>query len=434
MVTQTTQTLPPPFITTLGENFSAALTGATDAQGQPIFDIQSALFAADPSTYLGPEFVAQQDPLTGQAVTLAGGLGGYQQFLDQAKNLTGIAQGLVVDPTTGQVKQQPGAAALGQAQGLANLAGTAATTGQDAGAAGISAAQNIANQMQATATAGQGAGTPFLQAAQGFMGPDAFNQFMSPYQEQVIDATMSQLDRDLQQQQAQLGASAGSAFGGGRFGVAQGELAAQGTLNKALTGAQLRQQGFGLANQLAAQAAQQQLASGQFAQQQAAQDVGLLQPGMQAQLQAAGAAGSQAAQNVALAGQASGFQQNMTNLTNQQLANQLSQLGGLSAAQQGLGQFGTTMLGNQINALSQLGAQQQAFQQAIKDAEQAEAQGIALAPQQNLGFFGQMLGAAYGAPGGTTFQTTPDPSTLQTLLGAGTGILGILGATGAFNK
>ena len=58
---------------------------------------------------------------------------------------------------------------------------------------------------------------------------------MSPYQQQVIDATMSQLDRDLQQQQAQLGASAGSAFGGGRFGVAQGELAAQGALNKALT-------------------------------------------------------------------------------------------------------------------------------------------------------------------------------------------------------
>ena len=69
------------------------------------------------------------------------------------------------------------------------------------------------------------------------------------------------------------------------------------------------------------------------------------------------------------------------------------------------------------------------YQQAIKDAEQAKAQGIELSPQQNLGFFGQMLGAAYGAPGGTTFQTTPDPSTLQTLLGAGTGILGILGAS-----
>ena len=77
---------------------------------------------------------------------------------------------MVVDPATGQVRAQPGAAALGQAQTLADLAGTAATTGQDAGAAGIAAAQNIANQMQATATAGQGAGTPFLQAAQSFHG------------------------------------------------------------------------------------------------------------------------------------------------------------------------------------------------------------------------------------------------------------------------
>ena len=434
MVTQTTTTLPPPFITGLGENFSAALTGATDASGKPIFDIGTAPFAADPSTYLGPQFVAGQDQFTTDAQALAPGLGGYEPFLQQAKDLTGIAQGLVVDPATGQVRPQPGAAALGQAQGLADLAGTAATTGQDAGAAGIAAAQNIANQMQAAATAGQGAGTPFLQSAQGFMGPDAFQQFMSPYQQQVIDATMSQFDRDLQQQQAQLGASAGSAFGGGRFGVAQGELAAQGALDKALTGAQLRQQGFGLANQLAAQAAQQQLASGQFAQGQAAQNLGLLGSGMQGQLQAAGAAGNQAAQNVALAGQASGFQQNMSNLANQQLANQLSQLGGLSAAQQGLGQFDISMLGNQINALSQIGSQNQAYQQAIKDAEQAKAQGIELSPQQNLGFFGQMLGAAYGAPGGTTFQTTPDPSTLQTLLGAGTGILGILGAGGFFNR
>jgi len=51
-----------------------------------------------------------------------------------------------------------------------------------------------------------------------------------------------------------------------------------------------------------------------------------------------------------------------------------------------------------------------------------------------MGFLGQMLGAAYGAPGGTTFQTTPDPSTLQTLFGAGTGILGILGSSGAFDR
>ena len=85
MVTQTTQTLPPPFITSLGEDFAATLTG------KPGFDISTKPFAADPSVFLGPQFVAPQDELTKQAVTLAGGLGDFQPFLQQAKDLTGIA-------------------------------------------------------------------------------------------------------------------------------------------------------------------------------------------------------------------------------------------------------------------------------------------------------------------------------------------------------
>ena len=81
-----------------------------------------------------------------------------------------------------------------------------------------------------------------------------------------------------------------------------------------------------------------------------------------------------------------------------------------------------------------MGQQNQAFQQALLDAQQNQLQQTAFAPQQGLGFLSQMLGAAYGAPGGTTFQTTPQPSTLETLIGAGTGIVGILGATGAFKN
>ena len=429
MATTTQQTLPPPFITALGEDFSSAITGRPGG-----FDPQTAPWASDPSQYLGPQFVAGQDQFTKDAQGLAPGLGGYEQFLTQSKDLTGLAQNLVVDPNTGQVMAAPGAGALGQAGTMYDLAQQAATAGQGAGAAGISAAGNIANQMQAAATAGQGAGDPYLAAAQGFMGPQAYEQFMSPYQQQVIDASMNAYNQQVAEQQAQLGAGAGSAFGGGRYGVAQGQLAADAALGGGQLQAGLLSQGFNQANALAAQAAQQQLASGQMAQGQAAQNLGLLGSGMQGQLQAAGAAGNQAAQNVALAGQAGGYQAGMSGLQNQQLANQLSQLGGLSASQQGLGQYDISMLGNQINALSQMGSQNQAYQQAIKDAEQAKAQGIELAPQQNLGFMGQMLGAAYGAPGGTTFQTTPDPSTMQTLLGAGTGILGILGGSGAFGK
>ena len=74
MVTQTTQTLPPPFITAIGEDFSSFLTGKKPIQQFPFF--------TDPSSYLGPEFVAPQDALTGQAIAAASGLGGFQPFLE----------------------------------------------------------------------------------------------------------------------------------------------------------------------------------------------------------------------------------------------------------------------------------------------------------------------------------------------------------------
>ena len=50
--------------------------------------------------------------------------------------------------------------------------------------------------MLGAATAGQGAGDQFLQAAQGFTGPQAYQQFMSPYQQEVIDTTLAQMDQD----------------------------------------------------------------------------------------------------------------------------------------------------------------------------------------------------------------------------------------------
>ena len=133
-------------------------------------------------------------------------------------------------------------------------------------------------------------------------------------------------------------------------------------------------------------------------------------------------------------GQAGGVQAGMANQAQQQLGTTLGQYGALSQSQQGLGQYDMSMLGNQMNAMSQMGSQNQAYQQSILDAQQQAAQSQGYAGQQALGFMGQQLGAAYGAPASTTFQTTPGPSTMQTLLGAGTGILGILGATGAFDR
>ncbi len=373
---QKTQQLPPEYVSTLGENFAQFFTGGLNINTSP--------FYVDPSKFTGDSFVAPQDTLTTDAQALAGGLGDYQKFLDQSKDITGIAQNMIIDPATGLVKPAAGAGALGQAQ-------------------------TAFDGMLGAATAGQGAGDQFLQAAQGFTGPQAYQQFMSPYQQEVIDTTLAQMDQDAAEQAAKLGASAGNAFGGGRFGVAQGQLAASNVLDRALTAAQLRQQGFSQANQLANQAFGQQMNMGSQAMNQASQNVGLF-------------------------GQAGQAQAGLGQAQNQQLAQQFGQLGGLSAAQQQLGEYGSSMLGNQINALTQMGQQNQAFQQALLDAQQNQQQQVAFAPQQGLGFLSQMLGAAYGAPGGTTFQTTPQPSTLETLIGAGTGIVGILGATGAFKN
>ena len=426
MSTQTVRNLPPAFLSAIGELFSSYLTGQKDIKDSPFF--------VDPSTFTGKDFVAGEDPLTLRARDLASGLGGYQSFLDRSSEIAGIAENLVIDPATGQVRRAPGADALDRAGSFYDAAGRAAIAGQDAGMQDLTGARGTIDEMLAAARAGQGAGTADFEAARRLSGGQGFDEFMSPYQQEVIDATMAQLQEELGAQQAALGTSAGSAFGGGRFGVAQGQLAAQGALNKALTGAQLRAQGFSQAQQAASRAAAQRLGIGQAAMQQAGQNVALFQPTLAGQFQAGQQAMQQAGQNVGMLGQAGGFQAGISGLQNQQLQNQLSQLGGLAAQQQGLGEFGTRMLGNQINTLTQMGQQSQAYQQALLDAQRASLREQAFAGQQGLGFLGQMLGSAYGAPGMTTFTTTPDPSTFQTLFGAGTGILGILGAGGFFDR
>ena len=136
--------------------------------------------------------------------------------------------------------------------------------------------------------AGQGTGIagyqPFLQQAQQYSGPQAYQQFMSPYQQDVISTTLSEFDRQRQIAQQQIGAQAiqQGAFGGAREGIQQAEFSAQSLQDRAALEAQLRQQGFQQANILAAQAFGQQ---GQLAS---------LQPTLAAQqVQQLGAAGTQ---------------------------------------------------------------------------------------------------------------------------------------------
>ena len=131
-----------------------------------------------------------------------------------------------------------------------NLAGLAPqVAGQD----------KLQQQAQALATSGVGSFQPFLQAAQAATGPQAFQQFMSPYQQQVIDTTLQEFDRRAQSQEQRIRdqAVASGAFGGGREGVALAEYGAASDRDRAALQAQLLQQGFGQAQQ----SAQQQFAN-----------------------------------------------------------------------------------------------------------------------------------------------------------------------------
>ena len=139
------------------------------------------------------------------------------------------------------------------------------------------------------AVSGVGTGTgvagyqPFLQQAAAYTGPQAYQQFMSPYQQEVISTSLSEFDKQRQIARQQLLGSqvAQGAFGQGRGQVAEGEFAAQSLQDRALLEAQLRSQGFAQAQSAAAQAQQQ------------AAGLASLQPSLaQSQIQQLGAAGT----------------------------------------------------------------------------------------------------------------------------------------------
>ena len=116
-------------------------------------------------------------------------------------------------------------------------------------------------EAQKRAEAGLGSFQPFLDQAQAATGPQAYQQFMSPYQSQVIDASLAEFDRNAQMQQQQIADQAVSsgAFGGGREGVVQSEYMRGSDMNRAQLQANLLQQGFGQAQQAAQQQFQNQM-------------------------------------------------------------------------------------------------------------------------------------------------------------------------------
>ena len=259
--------------------------------------------ALQPSTFMGPQFVAGEDPLQTSAIAKAqAGVGSYEPYLTAAQ---------------------------------ANL-----------GAAG-------------TAQAGLGALT----------GAQAYQPFMSPYQQEVIDTSLAAFDKQAAQQQQALRDQAlgvPGAFGGGREGVQQAEYMGGSDLNRAALHGQLMEQGFGQAQSAAQQA---------FANQQAI---------AQGQL-------------------------------------------GLGSAQMGLSNFQRAGMGADIGALGQMGSLRQGQAQALLTADQQMKQAQAYEPYGRLSQYGQGITGLAGGVAGMQYQEPQPAGPWQSALANAIGIGGLYG-------
>jgi len=306
---------------------------------------------------------------------------------DLAKQIVAQSGVPVVATGIAGISQQPGESAADFA--ARQSAAQAFTTRQQSlsGLAPTVAGQDVLQQAaQGLAVQGVGSFAPFLQQAQAAgtaagtalggigTGAQAFQQgvqdFMSPYQSQVIDASLAEFDRNAQIREQQI----------------RDQQAKLGQLGSGRAGVQLAELGTGLARE------------------RALLQAGLLQQGFQ----------QAAAQR----------QQDIANQFNLSTAQQ-----GLGRFQAGLGQTQQQATGTDISRLGSLGALNQAQAQAEADAQREAARQAAFLPQQQLDrFAGQVTGIMGGYPGSTQVTATPNPTPLQSALGIGTTLAGIYGA------
>ena len=129
------------------------------------------------------------------------------------------------------------------------------------------AARNALQTAPETAAAGLGALTGTGAGGADVAGSIA--SYMSPYQQQVIDASLAEFDRNAAVQQTGLRDAAISrgAYGGGREGVMQAEAMRNNQMNRAQLQAQLLNQGFMDARQARAADLQAQQGLGTYQQQ-----------------------------------------------------------------------------------------------------------------------------------------------------------------------
>ena len=206
------RTLPPEYVEALGKTYAADLTRQA---GMPTVTNATAQQPGETAA----QFAQRQAQATQFGITKAGMAELAPQVAAQDP-LQAAAYAQAVDPTKGLGSYQPFLTAAGQA-----------ATG-------------------ATALTGTGAGT----------GAGSIASYTSPFQQQVIDTTLTEFDKQAKMRQNQLAAAAlgtPGAFGGGREGVQRAEFDATSDANRARILADLNQRGF----QQGQQARQQDLAN-----------------------------------------------------------------------------------------------------------------------------------------------------------------------------
>jgi len=232
------------------------------------------------------------------------------------------------------------------------------------------------------ATSGVGAYQPFLTAAQAaqtqaagtvgglgaLTGPQAYQPFMSPYQQNVIDTTLAEYDRSRtgDRQAIQDAAYNTGNFGGGREGAMLGEYDARTLADRSALQAQMLQSGFQNAQQAANTAFTQ---GGQLA----------------------------AAQS------------------------------GLGAAQMGLSNFQRAGLGADVGALGQLGSLRQGQAQSLLSADQQAAQTAAYEPYGRLSQYGTGLTGLSGGVSAAPYAQPTPVSPMSQAIGTALGVGGLYG-------
>jgi hypothetical protein len=404
MATQTVENINrlPPFLEGLQKRMLQTGFGEFNADGT-----QTTAGLLDRSLGLPEYQMAGMDPLRNDAMRLGQqNVGSYLPFIEGAKSQDLAAQQALAG---GLGTLQRGLNPLGRADQMIS------------GAEGITRG-GLGDLASGRQVIGQGSGylqsgSDYLQQASNLADPSqGVSQFMDPYQQQVIDATMSQLDRqaDLQRQGNASKAIQSGAFGGGREGIQRAETDRNLQQVKSDTLSKLLSSNYAQALAGSQNAAKLQAGLGQTAGQlgQASGDLGARYGSLG---QTAGTLGT-------------GVGQLGANLGN--IANQYSTIGG---RQGNIGQqFGelagtTTDIGRlqqalgqaDVSQLGQLGAMRQQQQQAGLDAYRQNQMQAAQEPYTRLQIGQNLLQGMPSSSIPSTFTQSTTPSANPFLQGVG---------------